>query len=48
MLLNDVGTLLIAEQFQMSLYDGCRPVYSTTSKSFFYAQSATSSFFFYK
>ncbi len=27
MLLNDVGTLLIAVQFQMSLYDGCRRVY---------------------
>ncbi len=27
MLLNDVGTLSIAVRFQMSLYDGCRPVY---------------------
>ncbi len=29
MLLNDVGTLLITVQFQMSLYDsnGCHPVY---------------------
>ncbi len=26
MLLNDVGQLLIAVQFQLSLYDGCRPV----------------------
>ncbi len=27
MLLNDVGRLLTAVQFQLSLYDGCRPVY---------------------
>ncbi len=27
MLLNDVGPLLTAVQFQLSLYDGCRPVY---------------------
>ncbi len=27
MLLNDVGTLLIAVRFRMSLYDGCHPVY---------------------
>ncbi len=30
MLLNDVGLLLTAAQFQMSLYDGCRPVYFLT------------------
>ncbi len=27
MILNDVGTLLIAVRSQISLYDGCRPVY---------------------
>ncbi len=27
MLLNDVGPLLTAVQFQLSLYNGCRPVY---------------------
>ncbi len=42
MLLNDVGTLLTAVQFQLSLYDGCRPVspnlvncYSTQISSLF-------------
>ncbi len=28
MFLNDNGTLLTAVRFQMSLYDGCRPLYS--------------------
>ncbi len=32
MLQNDVGTLLIAVQFQMSLYDGSRPVYIYSPK----------------
>ncbi len=27
MLLNDMGPLLTSVQFQLSLYDGCRPVY---------------------
>ncbi len=30
MLLNDVGTLLIAVQFHMSLYNSCRPVCTIT------------------
>ncbi len=32
MLLNDVRTVLITAQLQMSLYEGCRRVYITTQE----------------